>query len=339
MSRARLHGGLVTEYLDHLTAEKGLAANSVLAYGRDLERLGGVLFLLSESTRGRASRSHPRRGAAAAARAAGTKDAAEAARVAARCEAALRSASGDRLVAALQELRLEGLSARSIARLISTLRGFYAWAVERRHVRRDPTAHLSAPRAARKLPRYLTPEEVTALLDAPDRASPRGMRDAAMLELLYATGLRVSELTGLRLEDLRLDAAYVTTMGKGSKERVVPMGAEACDRLREYLGGARAGLAQERRTPFVFLSARGARLTRQGFWKILRSYGRQAGIRSALSPHVLRHSFATHLLEHGADLRSVQMMLGHSDISTTQIYTHVNRERLKSLYKDFHPRA
>lgn len=332
MTRARRHVGLVTEYLDHLSAEKGLAANSVLAYGRDLRRLGGVMDRSSAHRRRRAP-------AAGSGKTAHVANPADVARAALAAESALRAVTADRLVAALQELRLQGLSARSIARLISTLRGFYAWLLDRRMIRRDPTAHLEPPRAARKLPRFLTPEEVTALLDTPDRTSPRGARDAAMLELLYATGLRVSELTGLRLEDLRLEAGYLTTMGKGSKERVVPMGAEACTRLRAYLESARPVFAAERRVPFVFLNARGARLTRQGFWKLLAAYGRRAGIRSALSPHVLRHSFATHLLEHGADLRSVQMMLGHSDISTTQIYTHVNRERLKNLYKDFHPRA
>ena len=340
MIRARRHGPLVTEYLDHLTAEKGLAANSVFAYGRDLERVAGAMAALSAASRRRAPASKGSRGARPVNAAKSPSESeAGSARAVAGAEAALRGATEEKLIAALQELRLQGLAARSIARLISTLRGFYAWLLDRRLLRRDPTTHLSPPRAPRKLPRYLTPEEVLALLDAPDRASPRGMRDAAMLELLYATGLRVSELTGLRLEDLRLEAGYLTTMGKGSKERVVPMGAEACARLREYLGAARASLAAERRAPFVFLNARGARLTRQGFWKILGAYGRQAGIRSALSPHVLRHSFATHLLEHGADLRSVQMMLGHSDISTTQIYTHVNRERLRNLYRDFHPRA
>lgn len=308
MTRERSQGDLVTEYLDHLAAEKGLSANSILAYGRDLKRIAAVL---ASARRGRRPTT----------------------------EVALRGATGDTLVAALQELRLEGLAARSIARLISTLRGFYAWLLDQRSIRRDPTAHLSPPRAPRRLPRYLTPDEVTALLDAPDRGTPRGARDGAMLELLYATGLRVSELTGLRLEDLRLEAGYLTAMGKGSKERVVPMGSEACARLRDYLASARPGLLGQRRVPFVFLSARGAGLTRQGFWKILGAYGRQAGIKGALYPHVLRHSFATHLLEHGADLRSVQMMLGHADISTTQIYTHVNRERLRNLYKDFHPRA
>ena len=321
------------EYLDHLTAEKGLAANSVAAYERDLLRVAARL----ERT--------PRRPGVV--RREGRDD-----RSARREETeaeVLQAASEEDLLAALRALRTEALSARSLARMISALHGFYGWLAAEGILRRDPTTDLSSPRAPHRLPRYLTFEEVEALLAAPDRSRTLGARDAAMVEVLYATGLRVSELTGLRLEDLRLDAGYVTCTGKGSKERVVPMGSAALARVREYLAGARPVLASrphrrqdgaERRTvPCVFLNARGARMSRQGFWKLLAAYGRRAGIRSTLSPHVVRHSFATHLLEHGADLRSVQMMLGHSDISTTQIYTHVNRERLRKLYKDFHPRA
>jgi integrase/recombinase XerD len=181
--------------------------------------------------------------------------------------------------------------------------------------------------------------DVERLLEAPDRVDPRGARDAAMLEVLYATGLRVSELVGLRLHDLRLDAGYLRCIGKGSKERVVPLGAEASTALRAYLDGGRVVLLSGRRSDTVFVGRSGAPLTRQGFWKLIKAYGRRAGIRASLSPHVVRHSFATHLLENGADLRAVQMLLGHADISTTQIYTHVNRERLKRLYLDFHPRA
>jgi integrase/recombinase XerD len=181
--------------------------------------------------------------------------------------------------------------------------------------------------------------DVDRLLAAPDRTEPRGARDAAMLEVLYATGLRVSELVALRLPDLRLDAGYLRCIGKGSKERVVPMGAEACHALLHYLASGRDAILAGRRSEAVFVGRRGTRLSRQGFWKLLKAHGRRAGIRASLSPHVVRHSFATHLLENGADLRVVQMLLGHADISTTQIYTHVNRERLKRLYRDFHPRA
>ena len=303
-------GGRVRDYLDHLRAERGLAESSVTAYERDLRRAAGALARTRE---------------------AGTSPET--------AQGALESAAESDLLGALRALRKEGLSPRSLARMISALRGYYGWLVSEEILSRDPTSDLGAPRAPRRLPRYLTFEEVETLLAAADRSTPLGLRDAAMMELLYATGLRVSELTGLRLDDLRLDAGYLTCTGKGSKERVVPIGGVALARLREYLAGARALRDPRRLSVHVFLNARGARLTRQGFWKLLAGYGRKAGVRGSLSPHVLRHSFATHLLEHGADLRSVQMMLGHADISTTQIYTHVNRERLRKLYKDFHPRS
>jgi integrase/recombinase XerD len=185
----------------------------------------------------------------------------------------------------------------------------------------------------------LTFAEVEALLAAPKRDTPRGLRDAAMMEVLYATGLRVSELLRLRLGDLHLDAGYLRCWGKGSKERVVPLGSEADATLQGYLANARPALLRDRRTDYLFVNPRGGAISRQGFWKIIKRYGRQAGITTPLSPHIVRHSFATHLLENGADLRAVQIMLGHADISTTQIYTHVNRERLRRLYEDFHPRA
>ena len=182
-------------------------------------------------------------------------------------------------------------------------------------------------------------EEVDQLLSAADVSTPLGVRDAAMVELLYATGLRVSEMVSLRVRDLSLEAGYLRCVGKGSKERLVPLGRGAADRLRAYLDGARPRLLKGAARPSLFLNNRGGPMSRQGFWKILKKHGRAVGLRGKFSPHVLRHSFATHLLERGADLRSVQMMLGHADISTTQIYTHINRERLRAIYRDFHPRA
>ncbi len=238
----------------------------------------------------------------------------------------------------LGERRDAGLSARSAARAASALRGFFLFLLQEGVVTADPTANLSSPSLWRTVPHVLDGTEVEALLAAPDTGSPGGVRDRAMLETLYATGMRVSELVGLTLDRLRLDPGFVRILGKGSKERLVPLGTSAREWVARYLGEVRPGLDRARR-PQVFLNLRGGPLTRQGFWKILRSHGQSAGIRSHLSPHVLRHSFATHLLEHGADLRAVQMMLGHTSLSTTEIYTHVARERLRRLYDDKHPRA
>jgi integrase/recombinase XerD len=226
-----------------------------------------------------------------------------------------------------------------VARWIVAVRGFFAHLVAAGVVAEDPTAHLDAPRLWRSLPKVLGFPEVEALLAAADRGTAYGLRDAAMLEVLYATGLRVSELLRLRLGDLHLDAGYLRCWGKGSKERVVPLGGEADAVLQRYLAEGRPELLRGRRTEYLFVNARGGALSRQGFWKKIKRYGIAAGLATPLSPHVLRHSFATHLLENGADLRSVQIMLGHADISTTQIYTHVNRERLRRLYETFHPRA
>jgi integrase/recombinase XerD len=243
------------------------------------------------------------------------------------------------MLAALRRMRSAGRSPRSVARWLVAVKGFYAWLSGEGGIDENPAARLQAPRLFRTLPKVLDGGDVERLMDAPDRSDPRGLRDAAMLEVLYATGLRVSELVGLRLGDLHLDAGYLRCVGKGAKERVVPLGGEASAALRSYLTGGRTALLAGPRSDVLFPGRSGAALTRQGFWKLLRDHARRAGIRAALSPHVVRHSFATHLLENGADLRAVQLLLGHADISTTQIYTHVNRERLKRLYRDFHPRA
>ena len=251
----------------------------------------------------------------------------------------LERATREDLLAHLRARRLLGRSPRSVARWLVAVRAFFTWLLAEGVVTEDPTAHLEAPKSWRPLPRVLRTEEVEGLLRAPQRETPRGLRDAAMLEVLYATGLRVSELCGLRLHDLHLDAGYLRCTGKGDKERVVPLGEEACAVLRLYLGEGRPPLLKKRGSDVVFVNARGSALSRQGFWKTIKAYGRRAGITAPLSPHVVRHSFATHLLEHGADLRSIQVLLGHADISTTQIYTHVNRERLRRIYEDFHPRA
>jgi integrase/recombinase XerD len=203
----------------------------------------------------------------------------------------------------------------------------------------DPLLDVETPRSPPALPRYLTVGEVDGLLRQPRPETPRGVRDAAMLEVLYATGLRVSELVTLPLSALHLQEGWIKVRGKGGKERLVPVGAQAVEHLQRYLAGARAALMHGKRTPQVFVNGRGSGMTRQGFWKLLRGYAHQAGISTRLSPHTLRHSFATHLLEHGADLRSIQQMLGHSDVSTTQIYTYVLATRLRSAYQRYHPRA
>lgn len=251
----------------------------------------------------------------------------------------LESATLDDLLDALRRLRAEGRAPRSVARWRVAVRGYYAHLVRSGTIDADPAAQLDAPKRWATLPKVLDAREVEALLAAPDRTTTVGARDAAMLELLYATGLRVSELVGLETGDVRVDAGLLRTVGKGSKERIVPIGAVAVAALRHWLATGRPAFVGNRRTDRLFVGPRGGGITRQAFWRTVRAYGARAGIGTEFSPHTLRHSFATHLLENGADLRSVQAMLGHADISTTQIYTHVNRERLRRMVRRFHPRG
>ena len=232
----------------------------------------------------------------------------------------------------------KGLSARSVARNISATKMFFRFLTSEGHIKENPARLLETPRLSRKLPDVLSMAEVERLLAQPDPSTPMGKRDSAMLELLYATGLRVSELVGLKVLNINLEAGYVRTLGKGSKERLVPMGEKAIQTVREYLSDGRFQLLKEANLPYLFLNFRGGPLTRQGFWKIIKKYGKKARIQKEITPHSIRHSFASHLLEAGADLRSVQVMLGHEDISTTQIYTHVTRGRLKELHSKCHPR-
>lgn len=290
----------IRSYIDFLTIEKGLSVNSLKAYERDLRQF--EVFLKG--------RGMPPDGA-----------------------------SRREIMAYLEHLCALGLKPASRARALSTLRGFYLFLLSTGETKTDPTLNIEAPRRSARLPRKLTYDEVKLLLVQPDPGKGRGLRDSAMLELLYATGLRVSELVSLKLVNINWEAGFLVTMGKGSKERVVPVGEVAMARLREYVEGARGVSAGGASSPFLFLGSRGKPLTRQGFFEIIRRYALKAGIEVPLSPHVLRHSFASHLLEKGADLRSVQMMLGHADISTTQIYTHVNTERLKEIHKKKHPRG
>jgi integrase/recombinase XerD len=233
----------------------------------------------------------------------------------------------------------QDLAPTSRARLLATLRGFFGFMVRDSHLSESPVANLTSPRLRRRLPDLLSIAEVERLLAQPDPARPLGLRDGAMLELLYATGLRVSELITLTLSRVNLEVGFLVVVGKGSKERIVPMGEAATEAVRGYLLEARPLILQGNISETLFVTNRGRGMSRQGFWKLLKKYGRQANIQKALTPHTLRHSFATHLLERGADLRSVQMMLGHADISTTQIYTHVARERLREVHRKYHPRA
>ena len=289
-------------YLTHLTVERRLAANSIESYARDLQALGEY--------------------------AAGRNTSADALSLA-------------DLEAFVRDLMASGRSPRSVARAIACYRGFYRFLVIDGRITASPADDLRAPRAWKVLPRYLAVEDVDRLVAQPDVTTPRGLRDRALIELLYATGMRVSELVSLRPSDINLEASYLTCTGKGDKQRIVPIGDEAADWVRKYLRQSRPALLGKRSSPRLFVNARGGGpgLTRVGFWKILKGYARQAGLSRTLSPHVLRHSFATHLLERGADLRAIQMMLGHADLSTTQIYTHVLEQRMRTVYDRFHPRA
>ena len=290
----------VTNYLRHLEVERRLSPHTLSAYGRDLERLRTFA-----AAQGKQVTTMDRRG----------------------------------LEALVRDAMAGGLSPTSSARLVASVRGLYRYLRRRGDVRENPAEELQAPRAFQSLPRFLSASEVDNLLSAPDVSSPGGLRDRALIEVLYATGLRVSELIGLRIADVRLDQGYVQCLGKGSKERIVPLGDVAVGWVRRYVAEARPKFVLKKDPPWLFVSQRGARrLTRGAFWQILKDYGSKAGIQAHLSPHVLRHSFATHLLERGADLRAIQTMLGHADLSTTQIYTHVLEARLRQVYDAFHPR-
>jgi integrase/recombinase XerD len=243
------------------------------------------------------------------------------------------------LEAFVRQLMTNGLAPRSVSRAIASIRGYYRFLLLEKRLSVDPAEDLRSKRAWPALPKYLDLDQVDRLLAAPDPGTPRGLRDRALIELLYATGLRVTELLSLKPGDVNLDAGYLTCIGKGDKQRIVPLGHAAADWVRRYQTEGRPALLNTRKTPWLFVNAKGGtRLSRVGFWKVLKAYGTKAGVSRDLSPHMLRHSFATHLLERGADLRAIQMMLGHADLSTTQIYTHVLEARLRSVYDQFHPR-
>jgi len=296
---------VIENYLEHLRVERRLADHTLDSYSRDLRGL--MAFAAGQ---GRSVEALDRRA----------------------------------LEAFVRQQRTAGLSPRSVARSIAAIRGFYRFLVLDKQLAESPADDLRPPKAWPALPKFLALDDVDRLLAQPDVTTALGLRDRAMFELLYATGMRVSELVKVRAADLRLDEEYLTCVGKGSKERIIPIGEEATKWVRRYQQEGRSQLAPRKgvraaASPRLFLNARGGALSRVGFWKILKGHGRRAGIRGALSPHVIRHSFATHLLERGADLRAIQLMLGHADLSTTQIYTHVLEARLRNVYDRFHPRA
>jgi integrase/recombinase XerD len=290
----------IAEYQTYLRVEKGLADNSIDAYARDLKKLVAFASPLGRDV----SRLGP-----------------------------------EEIRKWVESLRREGKSPRSVARAIAAIKGFYRHLLGDRIIDSDPTEYIDPPRSMKPLPHVLSRKEVEALLQAPDVNKPAGARDRAMLETLYASGLRVTELVSLTVPQMDLSLGIVTCMGKGRKERIVPFGAEAQRAVKEYLNKYRPLFLKRKKSNYLFLSSRGSSMSRQAFWQILKKYAVRAGIRRRLSPHVLRHTFATHLLDNGADLRSVQLMLGHADISTTQIYTHVTRDRLRQVYRRYHPRA
>jgi len=291
----------VDTFITYLVVEKGLSLNTVESYSRDLRKFADFAENLEILDPGRVD--------------------------------------SILVISFLLHLKDNGLSSRSTARTLSALRTFFRYLTREQIISADPTVNIESPKMRPHLPSVLSIGEVDALLGKPDVETGRGLRDRAMLEVLYATGVRVSELVSLKLGNINLDVGYLLAFGKGAKERVVPLGETAQEYLKTYLLASRPVLLRGRTSAHLFLNGRGERLSRQAFWKIVKRYALQAGIRKKLSPHTLRHSFATHLLERGADLRSVQMMLGHADISTTQIYTHVTQERLKNIHHQYHPRA
>jgi integrase/recombinase XerD len=288
-------------FIHYLTVEKGLASNTLQSYERDLTYYLNHLELSGIQRLEDSSRQH--------------------------------------ITQYLLRLKQEGKASATLSRNVSSIRSFYQFLLRDRRITQDPSVHVETPKIERKLPKVLTMREVEDLLQAPDVTQPLGKRDAAMLELLYATGIRVSELVQLSLDDVHLQMGFIRCMGKGAKERIIPLGTKAIEALEMYLQNGRSKLLKKNKEETLFLNHHGKPLSRQGFWKIIKKLAREAQIKKEITPHTLRHSFATHLLENGADLRSVQEMLGHADISTTQIYTHVTRMRLKDVYAKAHPRA
>lgn len=293
---------LIEEFINYLSVERGLAKNTLMAYRQDLEAYAGYL----EKQHG------------------------------------LKTPDGikrELITSYMQGQKKSGLSPRSIARSLAAIRMFHRFLVRENFSQEDPVDLVDTPKAWRRVPDVMSQAEIDAMIRAADGRDWQSIRDRAVLELFYASGLRVSELVDLRVDSVNFDVGFVRCVGKGSKERLIPVGKTALDVLARYLKGARGRVLKGRQVDAFFISRLGKKISRQSIWKVIKFYARKAGIKKAIKPHTLRHTFATHLLEHGADLRSVQEMLGHSDISTTQIYTHVDRDRLRTIHKKFHPRG
>jgi integrase/recombinase XerD len=292
---------LIDEYLNFMAVEKGASRNTLDGYSRDLNRYAAFINSLKIYD--------------------------------------IQKIGAEELISYLARLKGEGLAANSVNRALAALRGFYKYLLREKKLESTPVAHIELARVWMHLPDVLSREEMSLLLMQPGSVTPASIRDAAMLELIYATGIRVSELTGLTLNSINWQVGYLVAMGKGGKERIVPLGRAAYDQVKRYIEGARPLMLKGRQCDILFLNRMGKGMTRQGFWKIVKKYAAKANMTKKVHPHTFRHSFATHLLEGGADLRSVQIMLGHADISTTQIYTHVTRERLKEIHRKYHPRG
>ena len=292
---------LLESFLEYLSVERGLAENTILSYNRDLKSY--IYFLKKKNIND------------------------------------VNTTNRTTIVSYLLLMQKKGKASSSISRACAAIKSFYQFLFREQLIDEDPTANLDAPKLEHRLPKVLTVEEVEKLLCQPDITTPLGMRDRAMLELLYATGMRVSELISISVENINLEMGFLRCIGKGSKERIVPIGDIAVDYIKDYIADARKKLLNGKESNILFLNRDGNGLTRQGFWKIIKKYSKEAEFDKKITPHTLRHSFATHLLENGADLRAVQEMLGHADISTTQIYTHITRSKIKEVYDKTHPRA
>lgn len=292
---------LFNDFCNYLNVERGLAENTVESYGRDLRQFSNYLQDIKIDS--------------------------------------LKTVTKKDILSFLYYLQKNGKATATISRNLASLKAFFKFLVQESLIEDNPTTNLESPKLKRKLPQVLTVPEVELLLDAPDLNTPIGVRDKAMLEVLYATGLRVSELISITIEDTNLETGFIRCFGKGSKERIVPLGKIAINNVYSYLHNGRSKLVKSSNIDVLFVNHHGKGLTRQGFWKIIKKYTKKAGIKKEITPHTLRHSFATHLLENGADLRFVQEMLGHADISTTQIYTHITKNRINEVYQKTHPRA